>query len=87
MRIPCPHCGVRDVREFAYLGDAKSARPDPGAADALDQFISYVYSRDNPAGPHTELWYHAAGCQTWLVVERDTRSHAIMSARSCKARS
>ncbi len=85
MRIPCPHCGTRDVREFSYLGDAKPVRPDPNSADAIDRFNTYVYVRDNPLGRHSELWYHAAGCQTWLVVERDTRTHAITGARSCKA--
>jgi methylglutamate dehydrogenase subunit B len=85
MRIDCPHCGARDLREFSYLGDAKPQRPDPNGADALDRFNAYVYIRDNPAGLHSEFWYHAAGCQAWLVVERDTRTHAITAVRTCKA--
>ena len=85
MRIPCPHCGTRDVREFSYLGDAKAVRPDPNSLDAVDRFNTYVYVRDNPLGQHSELWYHSAGCQAWLVVERDTRTHAITGARACKA--
>jgi sarcosine oxidase subunit delta len=36
--------------------------------------------RNNPAGPHSELWYHAAACRRFLKVERDTRTHAILSA-------
>lgn len=85
MRIPCPHCGLRDVREFTYLGDATPQRPDPDGADAVDRFNAYVYLRDNPAGTHRELWYHGAGCQAWLAVERDTRTHAIAGVRSYKA--
>jgi sarcosine oxidase subunit delta len=85
MRIPCPHCGARDLREFSYLGDAAPKRPDPNSADALEQFNIYVYIRNNPMGQHAELWYHAAGCQTWLIVQRDTRTHAITAMRSCKA--
>jgi methylglutamate dehydrogenase subunit B len=85
MRIDCPHCGERDVREFSYLGDASVQRPDPQAADALERFISYVYFRDNPAGLHRELWYHGA-CQAWLVVTRDTRNHEITAAGSLKLR-
>jgi len=73
------------VREFTYLGDATPERPDPNTADALDRFISYVYLRDNPAGAHRELWYHGAGCQARLAVERDTRTHAIGAVRSYKA--
>jgi len=84
MRIACPHCGPRDVREFSYLGDATVARPDPQGPDALAQFTEYVYLRDNPAGPHAEFWYHGVGCQAWLVVERDTRTHEIRSVRSRK---
>jgi heterotetrameric sarcosine oxidase delta subunit len=83
MRINCPHCGERDVREFAYLGDASVQRPDPQAPDALERFTSYVYFRDNPAGPHCELWYHGA-CQAWLVVTRDTRSHEVFGVKSLK---
>jgi sarcosine oxidase subunit delta len=85
MRIHCPHCGLRDIREFTYLGDAVIARPDPGAADATDRFVAYVYLRDNPAGDHREFWYHGAGCQAWLAVVRDTRTHLISSVRSYKA--
>jgi methylglutamate dehydrogenase subunit B len=85
MRIHCPHCGVRDIREFTYLGDATLARPDPDATNAMDQFIAYVYLRDNPAGDHREFWYHGTGCQAWLAVERDTRTHVISSVSSYKA--
>ena len=77
MRIACPHCGSRDGREFAYHGDAAVIRPDAAAADAEARFAAYVYLRDNPAGALRELWYHAAGCQAWLVVTRDTRTHEI----------
>jgi len=73
------------MREFTYLGDAGPERPDPQARDAVSRFISYVYMRDNQAGAHRELWYHGAGCQAWLAVERDTRTHAIAAVRSYKA--
>ncbi len=79
MRIACPYCGARGVDEFAYLGDATVVRPDPAAPDAGTAFADYVYLRDNPAGRHRELWQHALGCQSWLVVTRDVRTHAIAS--------
>ena len=81
MRIACPHCGPRDAREFAYHGDATVERPDPIAADALARFTDYVYLRDNPAGPQREFWYHGAGCQAWLVVTRNTRTHEISDVK------
>ena len=82
MRIACPHCGPRGHDEFAYHGDAVPSRPDAAAPDALAAFNDYVYLRTNPAGAHRELWYHSAGCQAWLIVERDTRSHEITSVQS-----
>ena len=84
MRIPCPFCGTRDSREFVYLGDASVERPDPNAADASDRFVEYVYLRDNRSGPHREFWYHGSGCQSWLVVTRDTRTHEILGAEAAR---
>ena len=84
MRIPCPHCGERDLREFIYLGDATVTRPDPDARDAAAAFADYVYVRANPAGPHREFWYHNAGCHAWLEVKRDTRTHDILGVAWAK---
>ena len=84
MRIACPHCGTRGVDEFAYLGDATVTRPNPVAPDALAAFTAYVHERKNPAGLHRELWQHASGCQSWLVVTRDTRTHAIESVEAAR---
>jgi len=86
MRISCPHCGERDVREFSYFGDANVARPDPNAPDARERFTEYVYLRDNPSGPHRELWYHGLGCQAWLAVTRDTGTHLILAVESLRER-
>jgi sarcosine oxidase subunit delta len=83
MRIPCPHCGTRDVQEFSYLGDATLRRPEGTEATDAAMF-AYVYQRENPAGRHRELWYHGAGCHAWLVVTRDTRSHAIEAVEPAK---
>jgi len=80
MRLPCPFCGPRDAREFTYLGDATLRRPDPAAEDAMAAFHDYVYLRDNPAGAHREYWQHVLGCRSWLVVTRDTRTHAVVGA-------
>ena len=82
MRIDCCYCGPRSNEEFVYHGDATVRRPDgdfypaPDAA-AGQEWLAYVYLRDNPAGRHRELWQHAAGCRAWLVITRDTVSHAI----------
>jgi sarcosine oxidase subunit delta len=81
MRISCPYCGERDLREFSYLGDATARRPDPAAPGAADSFYEYVYLRANPAGAHREFWYHVSGCHAWIEVVRDTRTHAMSSAK------
>lgn len=78
MRIRCPYCGPRENNEFSIIGDASlRKRPDPTAPDALERFHTYVHLRDNPAGIHSELWYHESGCRSWLIVTRDTLTHEI----------
>ena len=80
MLLPCPYCGPRDVTEFAYGGDGATVRPiDPQAVSDV-QWVSYVYIRDNPRGPHDELWQHSAGCRRWIRVRRDTLTHHVLSS-------
>jgi sarcosine oxidase subunit delta len=81
MRIACPHCGPRGHEEFVYHGDATVTRPVDGDPIA---WADYVYIRDNKGGMHEELWYHAAGCHTWLRVTRDLTSHDIIAVRTAK---
>ena len=82
MIINHPILGPRDSAEFTYMGDvALLDRPDWQAKDALLQFVDYGYLRSNPAGPHTELWYHEQGDRSFLVVARDTTTHEISSVK------
>ena len=79
MIINHPHLGPRDASEFTILGDASLInRPDWQASDAGDAFYDYQYLRDNPAGLHRELWFHEQGDRSWLVVTRDTVTHAVI---------
>ena len=60
MIIDHPLLGPRDSQEFVLLGDASLLnRPDWQAGNAGHAFYEYQYLRDNPAGAHRELWYHA----------------------------
>ena len=77
MIILCPHCGSRDTSEFFFRGEARPQRPQ--YEDGTDAFVDHVYERVNNAGAQVEHWYHAAGCRNWLLVERDTRTHAFLS--------
>ena len=80
MIINHPHLGPRDASEFTILGDASLInRPDWQADDADDAFYNYQYLRDNPAGLHRELWFHEQGDRSWLVVTRDTITHAVIA--------
>ncbi len=75
MRVTCPFCGERDRREFTVQGDDTSlARPHRDAPP--EDWHAYVHLRDNRAGPIREMWYHDP-CGAWLVVERDTVTHAV----------
>jgi sarcosine oxidase subunit delta len=84
MRINCPHCGERGLAEFLYHGDATVIRPKDGGAAPTTEWTDYVYLRDNNKGPHSELWYHSAGCHAWLVVTRDLRTHEILNVRAAR---
>ena len=76
MRITCPLCGERDRREFYYYGDETYAnRPDVDAAP--EEWDKHLHLRANPAGDTSDLWYHEAGCGAWLVLNRNTVTHAI----------
>lgn len=80
MRIDCPQCGERDIREFSYRGDAVGMdRPEPDAGPAA--WDEFVHLRTNPAGATRDLWYHEGGCMGWLVVGRDTINHQISSVQ------
>jgi sarcosine oxidase subunit delta len=78
MRLNCPYCGSRDIREFSYRGAAELSRPGTGAS--ADEWESFLHLRDNPAGPTRELWHHGGGCSAWVVVERNTQTHEVMNS-------
>lgn len=76
LRIPCPHCGLRDYTEFQYAGDASKQRPAHGTDDRR-AWYEYVFLFDNPKGAHLEYWQHVQGCRQWLVLERDTATNTV----------
>jgi methylglutamate dehydrogenase subunit B len=83
LNIPCPWCGLRPHVEFTYGGDATKQRPADDAS--IEQWLDYVYLRDNPCGPHLERWHHHAGCRQWFTVNRNTRTHAFLDAQAASA--
>ncbi len=80
LRIPCPHCGLRDEPEFSFGGPSHVARPAPSCSDGF--WTSYLFNRHNPKGLHFERWCHSYGCGRWFNVARDTVTHQIVSVYS-----
>ena len=79
MRLRCPICGERDVREFYYQGAAVMLeRPAPDAGEAA--WDDYLHLRENQPGDFEELCSHDAGCGAWLKVVRNTATHEVKSA-------
>ena len=77
--LPCPYCGPRNASEFRYVGEV-SERPDPNET-GVEQWRTFLYSRDNPAGWTTETWFHSAGCRQHLVTERHTMTNEVRTSR------
>jgi methylglutamate dehydrogenase subunit B len=84
MLIPCPHCGVRPIEEFTFLGDARPKRPTSNDPSSMEQWFDYVYLRDNPRGIYDEYVHHSGGCRQWMVVTRDTETHDVKSSLPAK---
>ena len=77
--LPCPYCGPRNASEFRYVGEL-SARPDSNATGA-EEWRTFLYTRENPAGWTTETWFHSAGCRQHFVVERHTVTNEVRTSR------
>jgi len=80
IRIRCPFCGERDHSEFTYGKDGSIHYPELEAP--MDDWVNAVFERENIDGVVTETWHHVNGCRMWLVVERDSRTHEILSVRA-----
>jgi sarcosine oxidase subunit delta len=74
--LDCPRCGRRPLDEFVFGGERRpvsAALTDPDDVD-----FDGVMLFDNPDGPTTERWFHAAGCRRWLTVRRDTHLDRVV---------
>lgn len=74
--LTCPNCGERSASEFRYGGEVHK-RPDPNTVTD-SELASYLYLRDNPLGVMREWWYHRAGCGSWFIAERHTKTHEVV---------
>jgi len=73
LRIPCPHCGLREFSEFHFGGEVRELEsPDP------QRDFDRVFLHANAAGPQRERWFHAYGCRRWLTIQRNTVTNQIL---------
>jgi heterotetrameric sarcosine oxidase delta subunit len=80
--LSCPHCGPRDVNEFATTGEVLTR---PKQKPTLRELTDYIYFRRNVAGVQREWWYHRQGCGTWFLAERDTRTNEVLAVELAAA--
>ncbi|HEX7855670.1 MAG TPA: sarcosine oxidase subunit delta [Sphingobium sp.] len=85
MHILCPCCGPRPMAEFTYGGGAVQ-RPQSDTLDEQEgsdlpdaEWDAFIYERENPSGPHAEMWFHGAACRTWFSLMRDTATHQCLA--------
>lgn len=73
--LNCPLNGIRNISEFACLGEVKRL-PDPDAGMAA--WASFAFFERNPAGHVREWWMHVPTNYVFIV-ERDTRTDEILA--------
>jgi heterotetrameric sarcosine oxidase delta subunit len=73
--LSCPHCGPREVTDFAFGGEVLQR---PLARPSFRELNAYNYFRRNVAGVQREWWYHRSGCRQWFQAERDTRTNEVL---------
>ncbi len=73
--LACPHCGLREVADFAFGGEVTHR---PKGSPSVRELNQYNYFRRNVAGVQREWWYHRSGCRTWFLADRDTRTNEVL---------
>ena len=74
--LNCPNCGRRNVSEFRFGGEYRP-RPRKPLAPGEEEWAHYLYMRANVWGLQKEWWFHNAGCGSWFVAERHTRTNEV----------
>ena len=76
LQIKCPWCGLREGVEFHYHGEAHITRPSH-EEENLENWVGYMYERENTAGWQRDLWSHDAGCGRYFNVIRNSITDEI----------
>ncbi|WP_417669835.1 sarcosine oxidase subunit delta [Roseibium sp.] len=73
--IHCPYCQIeRPELEFACRGEAHIVRPEDPSSQTDEQWMEFLYLRENPKGLYAERWRHIHGCGRFFNAVRDTVS-------------
>ena len=75
--LTCPNCGRRNVSEFHFGGEYRPRPRDP-LAPGEKEWAEHLYMRANVMGVQKEWWYHKAGCGSWFLAERHTRTNEVL---------
>jgi sarcosine oxidase subunit delta len=70
------------VNEFSYQGEVTVR---PRESPRFEELTSYLYYRNNVAGPQREWWFHRDGCELWFLAERDTRTNEVLNVELPRA--
>ena len=73
--IPCPLNGPRNASEFACAGPVRQVAE--AVAEGDEAWSDHLFFEDNEAGVVLEWWCHLPSSY-WFIVERDTRTDAIV---------
>ena len=75
--VPCPWCGKRAESEFFLCRSGTSAaRTKLWTQD--DEWIRYLFYKENIRGELEENWWHEKGCGEWFTLFRDTVTHQFI---------
>ncbi|MBX8825345.1 sarcosine oxidase subunit delta [Ochrobactrum sp. SFR4] len=77
--IHCPYCGEdRSELEVRSAHDAHIARPTNITELSDEEFVEFLYWRNNPKGVIFERWRHIHGCGRFFNAARDTVSDRFL---------
>ena len=68
-QLHCPFCGARELHEFEF----RKTR-----ANADSSAFSKVYLRVDSVNLSVEYWQHVHGCRSWLLVQRNPSTGAVL---------
>ncbi len=72
IRLICPFCGPRELREFEF----HKTRAEPGSTP-----YAQVYERVNRLDDSVEHWQHVQGCRAWMLVRRNPSTGLVLETR------